>query len=151
MPLKNDRYTYLLTWSEDDLEYVGSCVEFPSLSCLDKTPEAALKGIRENVQGIIKDTRQTGGETPGLIRFGSSIIVDIQPPNKVSTKRNIKAGQDALARAMWKIIKPGVVIKPIKDVPLYYADPNRKGIIIRELNGKRELGIFKNSKFKQCP
>jgi predicted RNase H-like HicB family nuclease len=62
MPPKNDRYTYLLTWSEDDLEYVGSCVEFPSLSCLDKTPEAALKGIREIVQGIIKDMRQTGGE-----------------------------------------------------------------------------------------
>ncbi len=35
------------------------------------------------------------------------------PLNKVSTKRNIKAGQDALARAMRKIIKPGVVIKPI--------------------------------------
>ena len=83
MPPKNDRYTYLLTWSED--EYVGSCIEFPSLSCLDKTPEAALKGIREIVQGI-KDTRQTGEETPGLIRFGSSIVVDIQPPNKVRTK-----------------------------------------------------------------
>ncbi len=67
MPLKNDRYTYLLTWSED--EYVGSCIEFPSLSCLDKTPEAALKGIRENVQGIIKDMRQAGEETPGPIAF----------------------------------------------------------------------------------
>ncbi len=73
------------------------------------------------------------------------------PLNKVSTKRNIKAGQDALARAMRKIIKPGVVIKPIKDVPLYYADQNRKGIIIRELNGIRETGIFKNGKFKKCP
>jgi DNA-binding XRE family transcriptional regulator len=70
------------------------------------------------------------------------------PLNKVSTKRNIKAGQDALARAMWKMTKPGVVIKRKKDVPLYYADPNRKGIIIRELNGKRELGIFKKGKFK---
>ena len=146
MPLKNDRYTYLLTWSED--EYVGSCIECPSLSCLDKTPEAALKGIRENVQGIIKDMKQTGEVIPGPIRFGSSIIFNIQPPNKVNTKRNIKAGQNALARAMWKITKPGVVIKRIKDVPLYYADPNRKGIIIRERNGIRETGIFKNGKFK---
>jgi hypothetical protein len=46
MPLKNDRYTYRVTWSEDDQEYVGLCTEFPSLSWLDKTPESALKGIR---------------------------------------------------------------------------------------------------------
>ena len=34
--LKNDRYTYRITWSEEDQEYVGLCVEFPSLSWLDK-------------------------------------------------------------------------------------------------------------------
>ncbi len=44
--LKNDRYTYRITWSEEDQEYVGLCVEFPSLSWLDKKPEAALAGIR---------------------------------------------------------------------------------------------------------
>jgi len=48
MPLKNDRYTYRVTWSEDDNEYVGLCAEFPSLSWLAKTPEAALKGIRSD-------------------------------------------------------------------------------------------------------
>lgn len=30
--LKNDRYTYRVTGSEDDNEYVGLCAEFPSLS-----------------------------------------------------------------------------------------------------------------------
>jgi predicted RNase H-like HicB family nuclease len=39
MPLKNDRYAYRVIWSEDDQEYVGLCVEFPSLSWLGKTPE----------------------------------------------------------------------------------------------------------------
>jgi hypothetical protein len=32
MALKNDRYTYRVTWSEDDKEYVGLCAEFPRLS-----------------------------------------------------------------------------------------------------------------------
>jgi hypothetical protein len=41
MALKNDRYTYRVTWSEDDSEYVGLCAEFPSLSWLSKTPEVA--------------------------------------------------------------------------------------------------------------
>jgi hypothetical protein len=30
MPLKHDHYTYRVTWSEDDQEYVGLCAEFPS-------------------------------------------------------------------------------------------------------------------------
>lgn len=55
MTNKTDRYTYRVTWSEDDLEYVGLCAEFPSLSWLDKTPESALKGIRKLVSDCIKD------------------------------------------------------------------------------------------------
>jgi len=50
--LKNDRYTYRVTWSEDDNEYVGLCTEFPSLSWLALTPEAALKGARKLVADI---------------------------------------------------------------------------------------------------
>ena len=44
-----DRYTYRVTWSEEDQEHVGLCVEFPSLSWLEVTPEKALKGIRNMV------------------------------------------------------------------------------------------------------
>ena len=36
-----DRYTYRVTWSEDDQEHVGLCTEFPSLSWLEETPEKA--------------------------------------------------------------------------------------------------------------
>ncbi len=32
MALANDRYTYRVTWSGDDNEYVGLCAEFPSLN-----------------------------------------------------------------------------------------------------------------------
>ena len=49
MALKNDRYTYRVTWSEEDSEYIGLCAEFPSLSWLASTPEAALRGIRQVV------------------------------------------------------------------------------------------------------
>ena len=50
-----DRYTYRLTWSEEDQEHVGLCAEFPSLSWLDKTPEKALAGIRKLVKGCLAD------------------------------------------------------------------------------------------------
>jgi predicted HicB family RNase H-like nuclease len=50
-----DHYTYRVTWSENDKEHIGLCAEFNSLSWLAKTPEAALKGIRKVVAGVVSD------------------------------------------------------------------------------------------------
>ena len=82
MPLKNDRYTYRVTWSEDDQEYVGLCTEFPSLSWLDQTPELALKGVREIVESVIEDMKQTGEEIPQPIagkRYSGKFMVRVPP------------------------------------------------------------------------
>lgn len=58
-----DHFTYRVTWSVDDNEYVGLCAEFPSLSWLDSTPDGAFSGIRQLVSDCIADM-QTTGETP---------------------------------------------------------------------------------------
>jgi predicted HicB family RNase H-like nuclease len=80
--LKNDRYTYRITWSEEDQEYAGLCVEFPSLSWLDKEPEAALAGIRKVVAEAVKDM-QSNEETPpepiSSKRFSGKFMVRIPP------------------------------------------------------------------------
>ncbi|MCE2989635.1 MAG: type II toxin-antitoxin system HicB family antitoxin [Burkholderiales bacterium] len=59
-----DHYTYRVTWSAEDREHVGLCAEFPSLSWLAKTPEAALKGIRQVVAQAIADMRKSGEPIP---------------------------------------------------------------------------------------
>ena len=64
MALKNDRYTYRVTWSEDDNEYVGLCAEFPSLSWLSATPEAALRGIRKLIAEIVADMESSDEIVP---------------------------------------------------------------------------------------
>jgi predicted HicB family RNase H-like nuclease len=82
MPLKNDRYTYRVTWSEEDQEYVGLCAEFQSLSWLDQTPEAALKGIRKVVEGVIEDMKHSGEEIPQPIaskRYSGKFMVRVPP------------------------------------------------------------------------
>jgi predicted HicB family RNase H-like nuclease len=82
MTLKDDRYTYRVTWSEDDKEYVGLCAEFPSLSWLARTPEAALKGIRKVVAGVVKDMRETGEAAPKPIaskRYSGKFMVRVPP------------------------------------------------------------------------
>jgi predicted HicB family RNase H-like nuclease len=82
MALRNDRYTYRVTWSEDDKEYVGLCAELPSLSWLASTPEAALKGIRKVVAEVIKDMRASGEGPPEPIacrRYSGKFMVRIPP------------------------------------------------------------------------
>ena len=53
--MQKDKYTYRVTWSEEDQEYVGLCLEFPSLSWLAESQEEALKGIRETVSSVVSD------------------------------------------------------------------------------------------------
>ncbi len=62
--LKNDRYTYRVTWSEEDGEYIGLCVEFPSLSWLAADPESALIGIRQVVADVVADLQKNEEPVP---------------------------------------------------------------------------------------
>jgi len=82
MAVKDDRYTYRVTWSEDDREYVGLCTEFPSLSWLARTPEAALKGIRQIVADVVKDMQESGESLPEPIasrQFSGKFMVRVPP------------------------------------------------------------------------
>ncbi len=77
-----DRYTYRVTWSEEDQEYVGLCAEFPSLSWLEKAPEDALAGIRKAVKAAVKDMAANGESVPEPISarsFSGKFMVRVPP------------------------------------------------------------------------
>lgn len=77
-----DRYTYRVTWSEEDEEHVGLCAEFPSLSWLDSTPEKALAGIRKLVRGTLKDMEKSGENAPepiSLKSYSGKFMVRVPP------------------------------------------------------------------------
>ena len=59
-----DHYTYRVTWSPEDGEHVGLCAEFPALSWLAGSPDAALKGIRKVVAEVIADMQASGETVP---------------------------------------------------------------------------------------
>lgn len=50
-----DHYTYRVTWSQEDGEYLGLCAELPSLSWLAATHAAALTGIRRATAEAVAD------------------------------------------------------------------------------------------------
>lgn len=80
---RTDYYTYRITWSDEDGEYVGLCAEFPGLSWLDKTPEAALKGVRKLVAEAISDMKSNNENVPqplALKSYSGKFMVRV-PPN----------------------------------------------------------------------
>ena len=81
MALKNDRYTYRVTWSEEDHEHVGLCAELPSLSWLASTPEAAwtitaLCEWQRDDDGI-SHLNYGNGPTPAVANFAREIMAHL--------------------------------------------------------------------------
>jgi len=77
-----DRYTYRVTWSEEDQEHVGLCIELPSLSWLAEDPELALKGIRQLVQDSVADMLQNNEQVPEALsskQFSGKFMVRVPP------------------------------------------------------------------------
>ncbi|OGO11853.1 MAG: hypothetical protein A2030_02050 [Chloroflexi bacterium RBG_19FT_COMBO_50_10] len=80
--LKNDHYTYRITWSEEDGEYVGLCADFQSLSWLADEPEAALQGIRQLVADVVADLHASGEPVPVPLaskKFSGHFMVRVPP------------------------------------------------------------------------
>ena len=92
MATKNDKYTYRVTWSEDDNEYMGLCAEFPSLSWLADTPEKALKGIRNLVTDVLLDMGKTDEPIPEPIASkhfsGKFMVFACKPLSTVKSTLN---------------------------------------------------------------
>lgn len=58
------RFTFRVMWSAEDEEFVATAVEFPSLSWLDSTPEAALSGLRGLLGEVIAEMQEAGEDVP---------------------------------------------------------------------------------------
>jgi len=77
-----DHYSYRVTWSPEDKEYLALCVEFPSLSWLAAAPELALTGIRKVVAGVVAEMRASGEVPPIPLaekRYSGQFRVRIPP------------------------------------------------------------------------
>lgn len=50
-----EHYTYRVTWSAEDREFIGLVAEFPRLSWLAADQVGALTGIRDLVASVVAD------------------------------------------------------------------------------------------------
>ena len=80
--MRNDHYTYRVTWSAEDRQYVGLCAEFHSLSWLASSPQAALRGIRSVVADVVADMKKSREPIPEPLatrRFSGKFVVRVPP------------------------------------------------------------------------
>ncbi len=77
-----EHFTYRVSWSEEDGEHVGTCLEFPSLSHLADDPEAALRGVRQLVTDVVADLRVNNEPIPQPLadtRYSGKFMTRIPP------------------------------------------------------------------------
>lgn len=77
-----EHYTYRVSWSADDQEYVATCAEFPSLSWLAEDDVEALRGIKRVVREAIADMLENGEEVPEPIAdrpYSGKFMVRVPP------------------------------------------------------------------------
>jgi predicted HicB family RNase H-like nuclease len=57
-------YTYRVTWSAEDGEFLATCAEFPSLSWLASSQIEALQGLEGMLREVIADMEEQGEQVP---------------------------------------------------------------------------------------
>ena len=78
----SNHYSYTVTWSSEDLEWVGLCAEFPSLSWLARQASEALAGIEKVVAEVVEDMTASGEPLPQAIadrKYSGEFKVRIPP------------------------------------------------------------------------
>lgn len=94
--IENDHYTYRVTWSDEDQEHIGLCAEFPGLSWLAASPEAALRGVRRVVADVVEDMIASGEFAPEPLasrKFSGKFMVRVPPDvHRDLTLQAVEAG-----------------------------------------------------------
>lgn len=92
------QYTYRVTWSEEDVEYVALCAEFPSLSYLASKPAEALDNLIKLVKDVVEDMNANGEAVPVPIagkRYSGKFVVRI--PSEQHRNLAIEAAEQGIS------------------------------------------------------
>lgn len=85
-----------------------------------------------------------------VVAFGD-VIVETFAPTRSQVRKNIRSGQEALARALPMLLRPGIHLDLKRGTPIFYGDRDDPSIIIREIDGACEKGLFIDGKFVPKP
>ena len=131
----SDRYTYRVTWSEEDDKYVGLCAEFHSLSWLGSTPEEGFSGIRKLVAEVLEDMGTTGETIPEPLagrKFSGKFVMRVPPA--VHRSLAIRAAEEGISVNRFAAAR-------LEVESLFPATSDRKNILSRDPEEKTYVGF----------
>jgi hypothetical protein len=82
-----------------------------------------------------------------VVAFGD-VIVETFAPTRSQVRKNIRSGQEALARALPMLLRPGVHLDLKRGTPIFYGDRDDPSIIIREMMAFAKRGCYRR---QVCP
>lgn len=98
MSKSTDKYTYRVTWSDEDQEYVGLCTEFPSLSWVASTRDEALHGVEKLVRDVVADMTERDEAVPEpLAAQGFSGTFKVRIPAALHRRLVMEAADSAVS------------------------------------------------------
>jgi predicted HicB family RNase H-like nuclease len=89
-----DHYTYRVSWSDEDREFVATCAEFPSLSHLAGSQMAAIQGLRDLIGDVIEDMAKDRASVPEPLadrRFSGEFVARV--PSALHRRLAIEAAE----------------------------------------------------------
>lgn len=92
------RYRYSIVWSPEDEEFVARVLEFPSLSWLAESQEAALGGLRDLIENVVRELNENGEVVPQPFaerNYSGNIKVRVSPQKH--RELSIKAAEQGVS------------------------------------------------------
>lgn len=90
------KYTYRVTWSEPDQEFVATVAELPSLSWLESDPEKALKGLMSLMNEVLADMDPEEIPQPIATRHFSGRF-NVRVPESLHRELSITAAEQGVS------------------------------------------------------
>lgn len=99
-------YTYRVSWSADDGEYVATCAEFPSLSWLAPARRDALEGLEALLVSVVADMLKQGEPVPApLAERAYSGKFNLRVGEALHQELAIRAAEDGLSLNQYVVRK----------------------------------------------
>lgn len=93
--------------------------------------------------------RTTARASTSQQRISISILTLVVPrPTKTEVQENVRRSTEALSRALARLTRPGIRLRPKRGISLFQVDENDPDILIRDLDSKRDRGVIQDGGFQ---
>lgn len=101
-----NEYTYRAQWSPEDREYLGTCLEFPSLWSRASTPHEAIGGVERMVAEEVSNILSCDMKPPESLtdrRYSGKFMVRTSPV--LHARLSVEAAEQGVSLNQWVVQK----------------------------------------------